>query len=136
LVAMPGGDKRTVPAARPKTLDAVSETPRDTPFVAALSIPVEPLGHTLSTMVPGAMQVPASLPISQGPGSDGAGSGRHGGVGPGDGDGYADGFGGNIGGGVSRRGGLTTPPRLVREVKPLYTADAMSARIQGSVWLE
>src|SRR5205807_7213286 len=34
LVATPGGDERTVPAARPKTLDAVSETPRETPLIA------------------------------------------------------------------------------------------------------
>ena len=27
-------------------------------------------------------------------------------------------------------------PRLIREVKPNYTADAMRAKIQGVVWLE
>ncbi len=29
-----------------------------------------------------------------------------------------------------------TLPRVLREVKPAYTADAMRAKVQGSVWLE
>ena len=29
-----------------------------------------------------------------------------------------------------------TTPRVLREVKPQYTADAMRAKVQGTVWLE
>jgi TonB family protein len=29
-----------------------------------------------------------------------------------------------------------TLPRVLREVKPQYTADAMRAKVQGTVWLE
>ena len=37
---------------------------------------------------------------------------------------------------VYRPGGDVKPPRLVREVKPQYTPEAMEARIQGTLWLE
>lgn len=38
--------------------------------------------------------------------------------------------------GVSRLGPELTPPQLVKEVKPGYTAAAMKAKIEGSVVLE
>ena len=37
---------------------------------------------------------------------------------------------------VYRPGKEVKAPRLVKEVKPEYTPEAMDARIQGSVWLE
>ena len=37
---------------------------------------------------------------------------------------------------VYRPGKSVTQPRLVREIKPHYTPEAMAAKIQGSVWLE
>ncbi len=37
---------------------------------------------------------------------------------------------------VYKPGNGITLPRVVREVKPAYTAAAMQAKIQGSVWLE
>ena len=39
-------------------------------------------------------------------------------------------------GAVFRPGNGISPPRLLREVKPQYTAEAMRAKIQGTVWLE
>jgi TonB family protein len=57
-------------------------------------------------------------------------------VGSGDGSGLGPGYGGGFGGGAYRPGNGVTPPTLVREVKPNYTADAMRAKIQGVVWLE
>ncbi len=75
--------------------------------------------------------------LSQGSGADGGGgSGDGGGIGPGDGDGLGPGEGGGVGGGVYRPGNDVAPPRLLREVKPQYTAEAMRAKIQGTVWLE
>jgi TonB family protein len=44
--------------------------------------------------------------------------------------------GGGGGGGAFRPGAGITLPTVVREVKPAYTADAMRAKVQGSVWLE
>ena len=37
---------------------------------------------------------------------------------------------------VQKPGNGVTAPRIVREVKPNYTRDAMDAKIQGAVWLE
>jgi TonB family protein len=46
------------------------------------------------------------------------------------------GYGGGFGGGAYRPGSGITLPSVLREVKPAYTADAMRAKVQGSVWLE
>ena len=100
-------------------------------------IPVAPLGDAVTTLVPGAIEALPSLPPAPGPGSNGgAGGGRRGGDGTGDGTGHGSGPVGNEGGGPYHPGSRVTTPRLVREVKPMYTAGAMSARIQGIVWLE
>ena len=66
--------------------------------------------------------------------ASGTGSGQ--GIGSGQGSGLGPGTGGGPGGGAYRPGAGITLPSVVREVKPAYTADAMRAKIQGSVWLE
>jgi TonB family protein len=86
----------------------------------------------------------AGLPIggvsfgtSTGPGSGGGvGDGIGTGIGPGRGPGIGPGSGGGIGGGAYRPGGSVTPPRVITEVKPKYTAEAFSQNIQGTVVLE
>ncbi len=87
--------------------------------------------------LPGAMtQVPQPT-IAQGTGTGGGGgTGTGSGVGAGTGSGYGDGIGGGTGGGVYREGNGVTSPRLIREVKPTYTSEAMRARIQGLVKME
>jgi len=88
--------------------------------------------------------VHAGLPIggvsfgdSQGPGSGGGvGTGTGTGIGSGVGPGVGPGSGGGIGGGVYRPGGSVLAPRLLREVKPKYTSDALREKVQGAVWLE
>jgi TonB family protein len=78
-----------------------------------------------------------SYSTSTGPGSGGGvGEGIGTGIGPGHGPGIGEGSGGGIGGSVYRVGGGVFPPRVLREVKPLYTNDALQARVQGSVVLE
>ena len=78
-----------------------------------------------------------STTLSQGSGrGGGAGSGDGIGIGSGQGAGLGPGQGGGTGGGVYRPGSGIENPRLVREVKPRYTAEAMRAKVQGSVWLE
>ena len=74
---------------------------------------------------------------SQGPGLDGGvGEGTGRGVGRGSGAGVGPGAGGGAGGGPYRGGSGISPPAIEREVKPLYTADALRRRIEGDVVLE
>jgi len=74
---------------------------------------------------------------STGPGSGGGiGTGTGTGIGPGHGPGFGPGAGGGTGGGIYRAGGGVSAPRLIKEVKPRYTPEALRNRIQGSVVLE
>jgi periplasmic protein TonB len=74
---------------------------------------------------------------SLGAGSDGgAGAGRGTGNGPGLGSGIGPGTGGGTGGGPFRAGSGIEPPRLLREVKAIYTEDARRRGITGDVDLE
>jgi TonB family protein len=74
---------------------------------------------------------------STGPGSGGGvGTGVGTGIGPGDGPGLGPGSGGGTGGGVYRPGGAVSAPRLIKEVKPRYTNEALRNGIQGTVVLE
>ena len=66
----------------------------------------------------------------------GAGEGSGGGIGPGEGDGLGPGEGSGTGGGVFRPGNGVETPRLLREVTPKYTAEAMRAKVQGIVLVE
>ena len=74
---------------------------------------------------------------SPGPGSDGgAGAGRGLGNGPGVGAGIGPGLGGGTGGGPFRAGSGIEAPRLLKEVKAIYTDDARRRGITGDVDLE
>jgi protein TonB len=78
-----------------------------------------------------------SFGTSTGPGSGGGvGEGIGTGIGPGRGPGIGPGSGGGIGGGVYRPGGSVTPPRVMTEVRPTYTSEALLERIQGTVVIE
>jgi TonB family protein len=74
---------------------------------------------------------------STGPGSGGGvGTGFGTGIGSGRGPGFGPGSGGGTGGGIYRPGGAVSAPRLIKEVKPKYTSEALVKRIQGTVVLE
>lgn len=74
---------------------------------------------------------------STGPGSGGGvGTGSGTGIGPGRGPGFGPGSGGGAGGGVYRPGGSVTAPRLITEVRPNYSREALLHRIQGTVVME
>ena len=78
-----------------------------------------------------------STGTSTGPGSGGGvGTGEGTGIGSGRGPGIGPGSGGGFGGGAFRPGGSVSAPRLVSQVKPHYTSDALDRRIQGAVWLD
>jgi TonB family protein len=87
--------------------------------------------------LPGTIQSANVSTESQGAGTGGgAGTGTGTGAGSGQGSGLGAGFGGGTGGGAYKPGAGITLPRVLREVKPQYTPDAMRAKVQGSVWLE
>ena len=110
----------------------VKKEPDPEPEVKA---PVET--PTPAPPAPGVLESTQASNESTGKGDEGGGgTGRGTGVGPGTGSGIGPGNGGGIGGGEYRPGNGVTIPQLVREVKPSYTADAMRAKVQGTVWLE
>jgi hypothetical protein len=76
--------------------------------------------------------------LSEGPGTGGkgAGNGHDEGIGDGDGKGFGPGERDGCCGGVYRPGNGISPPRIVRQVKPTYTSEAMRAKVQGQVLLE
>jgi periplasmic protein TonB len=133
---LPGKDKITVPVAKPEA--PKPEPPKEEP------VPEQKLVIPAMTTTSGVRELPGvitGLPTaptaSQGPGSGGgAGTGRGTGIGPGDGSGWGPGRGGGTGGGVYRPGNDVVSPRLIKEVKPNYTGEAMRAKIQGEVWME
>ena len=74
---------------------------------------------------------------SAGPGSGGGiGTGQGTGLGQGDGSGIGDGSGGGTGGGPYRPGSGVDPPRLLKEVRALYSDQARRANLEGVVDLE
>lgn len=130
----PGKDKLSVPVEKKPELTKL-ESPRDVQEPEPLKIPAQTMASAV-TALPGVIEgLPA--PTSQGSGVDGgAGAGRGTGSGPGDGPGLGEGSGGGTGGGVYRLGSGVETPRVIREVRPSYTADAMRAKVQGIVELE
>ena len=128
-----GHDRLTIPVAKPVTVTRLNT---DSPPPQQLVLDAKPLASG-TTFVIGAPDAPAGLPFSQGPGSGGGiGEGTGTGIGSGTGPGIGPGSGGGFGGGVYRPGGGVIGPVLVAQVKPIYTAEALRLKIQGSVFLE
>ena len=96
--------------------------------------------RTLSSGLESLLGLPAApegLAVSGGSGTGGGiGTGTGTGLGTGLGPGIGPGSGGGFGGGAYRLGTGVEAPRLLREVKPTYTAEALMRRIEGSVILE
>jgi protein TonB len=125
-----GRDSVSTPAIRSSIVDA--QKPATVPE-QSIVVPAMPLAaDTLA--LPGAMDSAWFSIVSLGPGSQGGvGDSVGGGIGPGRGPGYDQGAGGNRGGGLNQGGAKIVPPSVIREVRPQYTAEAMRARIQGTV---
>jgi protein TonB len=79
--------------------------------------------------------VPAGPSTGSGSGG-GAGTGIGIGIGPGRGPGLGPGSEGGTGGSVYRPGGAVSAPRVIAQVKPTYTTEALSRKIQGTVVVE
>ena len=87
--------------------------------------------------LPGALTAADTASQVQGAGKgDGGETGIGTGIGPDRGAGVGPGEPGGIGGDAFRPGNGVLSPRLLRQVRPSYTADAMRARLQGLVRLE
>tara|TARA_B100001123_G_scaffold38637_2_gene39903 strand:+ start:10979 stop:11740 length:762 start_codon:yes stop_codon:yes gene_type:complete len=138
LVELEGVDETELSVPVEPEPDFVEPEPEPETLQAdRLSIPAMAMASALQTS-PGVLDaVLARSTPSQGSGSGGgAGTGQGTGIGPGDGGGLGPGQGGGVGGGVYRPGSGIVNPRLLREVKPNYTSEAMRAQVQGEVWLE
>ena len=100
--------------------------------IPQLNIPAKSLADSTDSL-PGAIEAPSAPPsLSQGSGTGGgAGTGRGSGIGPGTGSGLGPGSGGNTGGGIYQPGSGVSDPRLLKQVRPSYTSEAMRARVQG-----
>jgi periplasmic protein TonB len=125
--------KIEVPAKKPAAV--VPDPPKDIePPKQEITAPVE----TTPTPDPAPAIVASAAPSeSQGTGTNGgAGTGSGTGIGSGQGSGIGPGFGGGIGGGAYMPGNGVTSPAVLREIKPQYTAEAMRAKVQGTVWLQ
>ena len=137
IVELPGEDPKTVPVeALELEVPEVKPKP-DTPPPPQLEIPALAWASGTESL-PGVLTgLPAALTASQGSGrGGGAGTGTGTGIGEGTGSGLGPGSGGGFGGGAYRPGNGVQLPRILREVKPSYTADAMRAKVQGVVELE
>ena len=122
-----GEEKITVPAEKPPEI--TPEPVPDPPVIEPqLIIPAQTMAAA-PAISPGAISASATT-------SDSRGSGTGSGAGPGTGSGLGPGDGGGVGGGVYRPGNGVILPSVVQEVKPQYTAEAMRAKVQGTVLLE
>jgi TonB family protein len=144
-----GGNRQTAPIrhAEGKGHDAVTLRTTKPPATTDQTIISEPdvpaLALDARSLASGAADQ-IGLPVggvpfgtSTGPGSGGGvGTGAGTGIGPGRGPGFGPGEGGGVGGGVYRPGSGVTEPRLIAQVKPRYTSEALGRKVMGSVWLD
>jgi periplasmic protein TonB len=130
---LPGKEKLTVPVAKPPEPTPIPEV--KPPEEQKINIPAVTLSAENETS-PGLIESKENT-TSQGTGTNGgAGTGSGTGIGNGQGSGLGEGSGGGTGGGVYRPGNGVESPRLLRSVRPNYTAEAMRAKVQGVVRLE
>lgn len=136
-VELPGKDQTSVPVAPPPELDnPVTKEPEAEPE-ALMDIPAVSFASADQALPGVLMGLPPAFTPSQGSGrGGGGGTGTGTGIGPGEGEGLGPGTGGGTGGGAYRPGSGISLPRVLLEVKPQYTADAMRAKVQGTVFLE
>ncbi|MFN7979363.1 MAG: TonB family protein [Vicinamibacterales bacterium] len=131
-VELRGKEKESVPVEvepEPVKTPPKEEPPVQTtiPAVQTSAAPVE---------APGAITAESPTSTSAGSGTGGGGgTGSGGGSGSGDGTGLGAGHTAGVGGGEYDVGNGVTAPRILRQVKPAYTSEAMRAKVQGEVLL-
>lgn len=136
---LPGRDQISVPVvkpAEPAPVETPPEKPEPTPE-PEITLPAKSMASGATTAVGAIESNSASTTASQGSGTGGgAGTGSGTGSGAGQGSGLGAGFGGGTGGGAYHPGNGVSAPKLLKIVQPQYTADAMRAKVQGTVVLE
>ena len=133
---IPGRDQISVPVERPAPPTPQPPKPEPLPE-PEFNIPAKTLGDAAQVM-PGMLDTGGPVAaLSQGTGGGGgAGTGQGTGIGGGRGSGLGEGEGGGTGGGFYRPGNGVELPRPLLQVRPQYTADAMRAKVQGTVLLD
>lgn len=136
-----GGGNRSPEPARRAAIAPSERVPVEAP---AFEPPVEP--EPLTPLPARTPDVPVTLPgaiaadaasNAPGPGTDNGGdSGAGRGSGPDRGSGVGAGGPEGTGGEAFQPGNGVVPPRVLRQVRPSYTGDAMRARAQGVIRLE
>ena len=134
-----GHDRLTVPIRRTPPADPIVVSPSalmlDSP-PKGLLLDAKPLASGAREQI-GLLEGGVAGAVSQGPGSGGGvGEGTGTGIGPGQGPGIGPGAGGGLGGGPYKPGGSVSTPRLLVQVPPKYTDDALLRKVQGTVVLE
>jgi len=130
-----GADEITLRVRKPAPV-MPSTSVEEPPALAALVLDAKPLASGTFDQI-GLPSGGVSAGTSTGPGvGGGIGSGNGTGIGPGNGPGLGPGSGGGTGGGPYRPGGAVSAPRIITQVKPTYTTDALFRKIQGTVVVE
>ena len=138
LVELPGADETPLSVPIPDEPAVVEQEPEpETLSAQQMNIPAVSMASADRTRS-GVLDALAGADTgAQGSGTGGgAGSGEGAGSGPGTGSGLGPGTGGGVGGGVYRPGAGIVNPRVLREVKPQYTSEALRAKVTGTVILE
>ena len=132
----PGRAALTVPVSTAPKADR--EPPKETPRVEQqIVIPAVPMASGVQELPGVVSSLPSVVTASLGPGSGGVGGrGKGSGGGDGEGPGAGSGRNGGYGDGVYPMGSGVSAPRLIKELKPGYTPDAMRAKIQGMVTIQ
>ena len=131
-----GRDVITIPTAAPPQIDRPVETIDPAPRI---EVPLVPVSSGLQETVGAVSELRPLELLTRGQGSGpGADGGRGPGIGVGEGERLGNGRPGapGAGGDGALPGNGVSWPRLMREVKPNYTADAMRAQVEGLVELE
>jgi len=128
-----GGNKSPDPPKKAE-LPKVVEPPKPTPVPEPVPVPTEPvLSLALESLKPVDIAAPGDLSTNPNASATSRGSGTGTGAGPGRGSGLGPGSGGGFGGGVYNIGNGVVSPIPIYQPKPKYTADAMRAKVQGTV---
>lgn len=128
-----GGNKSPDPPKKAE-LPKIAEPPKPTPVPEPVPVPTEPvLSLPVQTLAAVEIAAPGDLSSNAPSNTTSRGSGTGTGAGPGTGSGLGPGRGGGFGGGVYNVGNGVTAPIVVFKPQPKYTADAMRAKVQGTV---
>ena len=129
-----GGNKSPDPPKKAE-LPKVVEPPKPTPLPEPVPVPTEPQVAQLALESVTAVEIasPGDLTTNPNASATSRGSGTGTGAGPGRGPGLGPGTGGGFGGGVFNVGNGVVSPIPIYQPKPKYTADAMRAKVQGTV---